>query len=443
MSDYMFMLENHLSADQNRAVSVVQSAADRANVNLFLTGGAVRDMLGGFRIRDLDFTVEGNALKVGKTVAELARAKVVATDEHRRSVDLLMPGGVTAEIAMARQERWPKPGGQPVINHASIQEDLLSRDFTVNAIALSLNQASLGLLLDPNNGLADIEHKELRAVHNRVLLDDPGRLLRLFRFRARLSYTIEARTQLQYENARLEEMEKHITGRRLFEELQLTAREPNPGEVLQELEHEKFLAPFAPFLAGAKLNLAGFARLMKARQLVPFGVDLQADSLALFLHLLLEKLAPKEVAALAKALEMRKAEVDLRLKLASNAKKLEKELRSAKLSKASHLYSLLSQAAGEEIMFLYLTSSQRLVQDRIRNYFQKYIPAAQEISDRDIAALGHEPGSPKFKKAKEEMIKARLDSRPKRPVPEMSEAATAPVPVPPGPRPHGKTGYGR
>jgi len=441
MSDYMFMLENHLSADQNRAVSVVQSAAARANVNLFLTGGAVRDMLGGFRIRDLDFTVEGNALKVAKTVAEQARAKVVATDEHRRSVDLLMPGGVTAEIAMARQERWPKPGGQPVINHASIQEDLLSRDFTVNAIALSLNRASLGLLLDPNNGLADIEHKELRAVHNRVLLDDPGRLLRLFRFRARLGYTIEARTQLQYENARLEEMEKHITGRRLFEELQLTAREPNPGEVLQEFEREKFLAPFAPFLAGAKLNLAGFARLIKARQLVPFGVDLQADSLALFLHLLLEKLAPKEVAALAKALGMRKSEVDLRLKLASNAKKLEKELRSAKISKASQLYSLLSQAAGEEIMFLYLTSSQRLVQDRIRNYFQKYIPAAQEISDRDIAALGHEPGSPKFKKAKEELIKARLDSRPKRPMPEMSEAAAAPAP--PGPRPHGKTGYGR
>ncbi len=443
MSDYMFMLENHLSADQNRAVSVVQAAAARANVNLFLTGGAVRDMLGGFRIRDLDFTVEGNALKVGKTVAEQARAKVVATDEHRRSVDLLMPGGVTAEIAMARQERWPKPGGQPVINHASIQEDLLSRDFTVNAIALSLNRASLGLLLDPNNGLADIEHKELRAVHNRVLLDDPGRLLRLFRFRARLGYTIEARTQLQYENARLEAMEKHITGRRLFEELQLTAREPNPGEVLQALEHEKFLAPFAPFLTGPKLNLAGFARLLKARQLVPFGVDRQADSLALFLFLLLEKLTPKEVAALARAMEMRKSEVDLPLKLASNAKKLEKELRSAKLSKASQLYSLLSQAAGEEIMFLYLTSSQRLVQDRIRNYFQKYIPAAQEITDRDIAALGHEPGSPKFKKAKEDMIKARLDSRPKRPVPEASEIPTEPAPVPPGSRPHAKGGYGR
>ncbi len=68
MSDYMFMLESHLSAIQNRAVAMIQAAAASADVNLFLTGGAVRDMLGGFPIRDLDFTVEGNALKLAKAV---------------------------------------------------------------------------------------------------------------------------------------------------------------------------------------------------------------------------------------------------------------------------------------------------------------------------------------------------------------------------------------
>ena len=62
MSDYIYMLESHLSPDQNRAVEETQAAAALANVNVFLTGGAMRDMLGGFRIRDLDFVVEGNAL---------------------------------------------------------------------------------------------------------------------------------------------------------------------------------------------------------------------------------------------------------------------------------------------------------------------------------------------------------------------------------------------
>ena len=64
MSDYLFILENHLSVDQNRVVAEMQAAASKADLSLFLTGGAMRDMLGGYQIRDLDFTVEGNALKI-------------------------------------------------------------------------------------------------------------------------------------------------------------------------------------------------------------------------------------------------------------------------------------------------------------------------------------------------------------------------------------------
>ena len=77
MSDYMFMLESHLSADQNRVLEQVQAAAGAAGVNLFLTGGGMRDMLGGFRIRDLDFSVEGNALKVAKALEEQGARTVV------------------------------------------------------------------------------------------------------------------------------------------------------------------------------------------------------------------------------------------------------------------------------------------------------------------------------------------------------------------------------
>ena len=83
MSDYMFMLESHLSADQFRVVG--QDAASwprEAGINVFLTGGAIRDMLGGFPVRDLDFTVEGNALKLAK-IAEKKFDAVI--DRHRRS----------------------------------------------------------------------------------------------------------------------------------------------------------------------------------------------------------------------------------------------------------------------------------------------------------------------------------------------------------------------
>src|SRR5262245_64307225 len=112
MSDYLFMLENHLSTDQNRVVAELQAAASTANVSLFLTGGAMRDMLGGFQIRDLDFTVAGNAPKLAKTLTAKAGAKIVWLDEHRRTMELLFPGGVTAEIGMSRRERFGKDGGR-------------------------------------------------------------------------------------------------------------------------------------------------------------------------------------------------------------------------------------------------------------------------------------------------------------------------------------------
>ena len=82
MSDYIYMLESHLNPDQNRVVEEVQEAAGHANVNLFLTGGAMRDMLAGLRIRDLDFVIEGNALKLAKSLGERTGAQTVSVCEY-------------------------------------------------------------------------------------------------------------------------------------------------------------------------------------------------------------------------------------------------------------------------------------------------------------------------------------------------------------------------
>ena len=240
----MFMLESHLNADQNRVVAEVQAAANQANMNLFLTGGAMRDMLGGFPIRDLDFAVEGNALKVAKAAAEKSGARIVSVDENRRTMDLIFPGAVTVEIGMSRTEKFARPGGKPQVTPAFIQDDLRRRDFTMNAIALSLNRGSRGLLIDPTNGLADLTAHELRATHSYAFYEDPARLLRLIRFRGRLGFTVEERTQRQYDNAREAELEKLVTGRTLYEELRGLAEEPNAGEILKELEHAGLLPHF-------------------------------------------------------------------------------------------------------------------------------------------------------------------------------------------------------
>src|SRR5262252_4748943 len=105
MSDYMFKLESHLSTDQYRVIGQLQGLAASAGVNLFLTGGALRDMLGGFPVRDLDFTVETNPLKLTRAI-EKTGATIIETDDLKKCVELKFTGAVTAQLAMARSERY-------------------------------------------------------------------------------------------------------------------------------------------------------------------------------------------------------------------------------------------------------------------------------------------------------------------------------------------------
>jgi len=429
MSDYMFMLENHLNAGQAKCLARLQASCDDVGVNVFLAGGAMRDMLGGFPIRDLDFVVETNGIKLAKELAPDLDATIISIDEARKSAELVLPGGHTFQVAMARSEKFLKAGGKAHIASASIHEDLRCRDFTINSIALSLGKASKGLLLDPTNGLGDLERRELRAVTNYSLFDDPVRLWRLIRLKVRLGFEVEERTMNQYRNAREAEMERHITPRALFQQLRAIANELNPADVLKALEDEKLLPAVSPALSGQKLNLQGFAKLQKARINVPFGIEFAVDNFSLFLQLITEKMTPKERSAMIKAIEATKAEVDCVAKLEARARKLETALKSAKLQKPSQLYNALILEPGETLLLLLMRSQQRIVQDRIRNYLQKHLLAAMEVTDKDVEAEGLKPGTPKFKQRKAEKLKARLDARPKKvvppPVPEPAPAAAA------------------
>jgi len=427
MSDYIYMLESHLSPDQNRVVEEVQAAAAQANFNLFLTGGAMRDMLAGSRIRDLDFVVEGNPLKLTKTLAEHTGAKIVSTDENRKSADLVFPSGVTAQVAMARQEKYGKPGSRPQISPATIQEDLRGRDFTCNAIALSLNKASRGLLLDPMNGLADIERRELRSVSTYGFYDDPSRLLRLVRFRVRMAFLAEERTAMQVANARESNVQESIPRRVLGEELKRISAEDSPAEILKALEDEGLLTLFSPVLAGPKSNSAGLAKFEKVSRMMPDDVRSRNARWGPFLFALTEKFSPKEKQALIKGLELGKADVDAWQKLEARAKKLETALRSQRIRKASQVYHIVANAAPDEVLFLLYHSGLKPVQERLRNYFQKYLVTVMEIPAEEWATIEAKPGTPKYAKAREDFITVRLDRRPKKVEP--------PPPAPPPPPP--------
>src|SRR5256714_5967368 len=109
MADYIYTMEIRLTPDQQRGVTLVQDIARAAGMNIYLTGGAIRDIISGFSIRDLDFTVQGNPFKLQKDL-EKAGVQVSAVDEDARTIFLSLPGNVRAEISMARTERYEKTG---------------------------------------------------------------------------------------------------------------------------------------------------------------------------------------------------------------------------------------------------------------------------------------------------------------------------------------------
>jgi tRNA nucleotidyltransferase (CCA-adding enzyme) len=428
MSDYLFQLESHLAPELQQVLHSAEKAAAAAGMHLFLTGGALRDTLCGSPVTSLEFTVEGNPAKIIKDVVAATKSKTSESSSTRKATVCTTPGGAVFEIGMAQQATYAKPGSHPKIEPATIHDDLRGRDFTLNAVALSLNPNSRGLLLDPVNGLGDIGHREIRTTNNYTLYDEPARILTMLRLKTRLGFQLAERTQSQYENVRDAKLETKISAKSLYSELRAMADEPDPGALLTLLNEEKLLGLFSPTLAGPKLNLAGLGKLHKLRMMLPYGADMKVENLGIFLFVLCELFNPKEKAAFIKDLGIPKDDVELWQKLDQRSKKLEATLKSAKLNRASAVYHALTAAAGDQVLYLLYRSQQRLVQDRLKKHLTIYVPGVQEITDREAAThYKLDPASPKFPKAKEDYINGRLDGRIRKPAP-VEEPPPSPIP---------------
>jgi len=428
MSDYMFVLESHLDAAQNRVVAEMQRVATDAGMNVWLTGGAMRDTLRGARIVDLDFTVERDAVKMGKSLAHACGGRVLTEDSLKRWVELELAGGVRASVSNARSEKYSKPGAKPQVAPATIHEDLMRRDFTINAMALSLNRGSRGLLIDPANGQADLVNRELRTTNAYALFDDPSRIFRLIRFQYVFGFEIAPRTQSQIENALMGEYQKAAPASALATEIRALSESENAVAALEAYDRLGLLQLISSAVTGAKLNAPGLARFERLAHTV-LPPDSKSWWLA-FLTVLTEKMNSRDEADLLRKFQLSKKEMDGFRKLKSRAKKLETALKSARITKPSHVYEALKDATADEVLMVLYDSGQRVVQDRIRAYYQKYLPLAQEVTEEQVAATGVKPGSPKFEKAFRAMVIAHLNARPKKippPEPEVIPAPPAPM----------------
>src|ERR1019366_2909769 len=368
MADYIYTLETRLLPEQQKAVSSVVDAAKAAGMNVYLTGGAIRDIITGFPIRDLDFTVQGNALKLQKDL-ERAGAVVGDANSELRSLLLTFPGGVRAEVEMARSERHEKVGKPPQIAPATIIEDLRRRDFTVNAMALSLNEGSRGLLMDPFNGAADIEAKVIRVLHNYAFLEDPARMIRATRFTTRFHWPLEERTQARYQSGKENGYIEYIRSSSIGYEIEQLAYEDDPHGVLKAYEKEGWLKVLNPRWSTAKVDTAGLGALMKTRQQMN-ELGYTPEVAPAVLYFLTERLGDKDISDLRGGIP-RKDLVEAWKDLDSNAHSLAKRLRGKEAGTPSRAWQLLSSARPEMILFLAITAPPHGGGQKIKKFFSQ------------------------------------------------------------------------
>ena len=375
MADYIYLLENRLSADQQNALRQMREAAREAGMILFLTGDAVRDLTSGHAVRDLEVAVHGNALKLKKIVEQLG-GKVWGEDESSKSLYLSFPGTVRVDVISTHRAVYPTPG-KPVYHPDSIQEDLRRRDFTVNAMAISLNEGSFGLLMDPMNGAADIEARTLRLVSNYGFLEEPSLLIRATRYMARLGWELDPKTRTRYENAKAEGVIEYLSVEARNQELEQIGHEEDGLKILRALEAEGWMKVLFPAWTSAKADEEKLNALHAlAVELALQGVH--PDMSAAQMQLLTAKLAPKDLSALKKSM-LRPGFVEEWNSLDSLASGFAKVLLAKENATPSTSYKLFTTYDPEAILWLGFTTKDAAVKERFELFLKVWPEARQRI----------------------------------------------------------------
>jgi tRNA nucleotidyltransferase/poly(A) polymerase len=407
MPDYVYLLERRLSLAQRNALNLVRDAARAEGMTSFLTGGAVRDLTSGHPVGDFDVTVQGNALNLRQPL-ESAGFHYWGSHAPSQTLFLRYPGGVRLEISSARKETFVKPA-HPTYEWTNILEDLRRRDFTVNAMAISLNEGSYGLLMDPTNGVADIEMRTLRLVSNYGFLEDPIRLFRAVRLGTRLGWQMDERTKQRFDNAMQEGVFSQITNYQRGYELEEIGHEENPLEVLRILEQQGWMKQLYPAWTVAKADAQGLAQLHELQTRLQIE-GIYPDISAAAMELLTARMQPKDIAAL-KKLFVRPGFVKEWERLDKDAEAFAAKLTAKESSAPSVSWKLMTRSAAEAVLWLGLTGKGAAIQNKYKNFFNVWPEARQKVPTALMLEMRITPEIERYPELLEELFFHTMDNK--------------------------------
>ncbi|MCI5227634.1 MAG: CCA tRNA nucleotidyltransferase, partial [Candidatus Electrothrix sp. AX2] len=204
-------------------------------MHAYAVGGFVRDLLLQTKNLDIDIVVEGDGIQFARELAAKKQA-TVRTHEKFATATVILADGMRIDVVTARLEYYAFPAALPTVEHSSLKQDLFRRDFTINAMAIRLNPARFGLLVDFFNSQNDLKEGRIRVLHNLSFVEDPTRIFRAVRFEQRLDFRISKHSEKLIRNAVQMHMYEKFSGPRFFNELKLILSEDHPLASLRRLE---------------------------------------------------------------------------------------------------------------------------------------------------------------------------------------------------------------
>ncbi len=208
--------------------------AEETGLQIYLVGGAVRDVMLGKRTQDIDLVMEGDAIQFGRKLVKRMGGNLTVHAGFG-TASLVLPGGQRVDLVTARRETYAQPGALPRVAAGNMREDAFRRDFTINSMALSLNPGTFGQVLDFYGGMADLKAGRVRVLHDASFYDDPTRIFRAVRYERRYGFHIARSTLSLLKQAVAEQVFETISMQRYVNEVEKVFEENNPVPAVRRL----------------------------------------------------------------------------------------------------------------------------------------------------------------------------------------------------------------
>jgi tRNA nucleotidyltransferase (CCA-adding enzyme) len=372
--------ERLLAIESLQEVFEAVQAVSEPFEGVYLVGGAVRDVLMGEPNFDVDIAVEGDGIALGQALARELGGRVVPHEKFGTAIVLYGKGG-RVDVATARTEFYDHPGALPTVEQASIRQDLYRRDFTINAMAVSLKGADFGRLVDYFGGHRDLAGGVIRVLHNLSFIDDPTRIFRAVRYETRYGFRMDAHTFGLAKACVEMDLVGELSSARLRDELQALLSEERVGDSVRRMAELGIDRAIHSHLAADEEAV----RLIEAVDSLREAYAPEAPAWRLRLAVLARRLSSTEVLEWAERLKLRRRDAERIADAVAVAPRL-RDLVGATKEPAA-LWQRVAPHDPDGALLALATSKGR-ARKRLEHYFEELRDVTLEISGGDLAELG-------------------------------------------------------